>query len=523
MKRQNGSKEKRPTNRKPEGVTVMDLTLPAGVNLQESTLGFLKKPKKMLINGKWLDAINGKTFPTYNPATGEELAQVPLADAEDVDRAVNAARAAFEHGPWGKLSAAERSKLLWKVADLIDQHADELAELEVLDNGKPYRVARRGDIPSASEHFRYYAGWTTKIEGTTIPVSIPNQFVYTLREPMGVVGLIIPWNFPLLMCAWKLAPALACGNVAILKPAEETPLSALRLGEIMLEAGFPEGVVNIVTGPGVPTGSAITANMGIDKVAFTGSTEVGRKVMQAAATSNLKRVSLELGGKSPLVIFADADVAQAVKGATWAGFSTAGQECVAGSRLFIERRVYDEVLQGLSEQAGRLKVDHGFAEKVHVGPIISQQQLNRVLSYIQVGEQAGAKVVAGGERLGEEQAGGYFLRPTVFAHEDDDLQIVKEEIFGPVVTATPFDSWDELVNRANTTSYGLAAGIYTSDVSKAHRFAQQVRAGTVWINGYGLFDAAAPFGGYKQSGFGREMGKDAVELYTQVKTVWVGI
>lgn len=501
----------------------MDLTLPAGVNLQQSTLEFLQKPIKMLINGKWVDALNGQTFPTFNPATGEVLAEVPLADVEDVSRAVQAARAAYEHGPWGQMSTAERSKLLWKVADLIDENADELAELEVLDNGKPYRVARRGDLPAASEHFRYYAGWASKIEGNTIPVSIPNQFVYTLREPMGVVGLIIPWNFPLLMAAWKLAPALACGNTAILKPAEETPLSALRLGELLLEAGFPEGVVNIVTGPGVPTGAAMTADMGIDKIAFTGSTEVGRKVMSAAATSNLKRVSLELGGKSPLVICADADISKAVKGATWAGFSTAGQECVAGSRLFIERSVYDDILQGLSEQAKRLRVDHGFAEKVHVGPIISQQQLDRILSYIESGERSGAKVVAGGERLGEEKAGGYFISPTIFSHQDDNLKIVREEIFGPVVAATPFDSWEEMVNRANNTSYGLAAGIWTSDVSKAHRFAQQVEAGTVWINGYGLFDAAAPFGGFKQSGFGREMGKDAIELYTQVKTVWVGI
>lgn len=501
----------------------MDLTLPAGVNLQANTIEFLQKPIKMLINGKWVDAISGQTFPTYNPATGEVLGQVPLADIEDVSRAVHAARAAYEHGPWGKMNASERGKLLWKVADLIDEHADELAELEVLDNGKPYRVARRGDLPAASEHFRYYAGWATKIEGTTIPVSIPNQFVYTLREPMGVVGLIIPWNFPLLMAAWKLAPALACGNTAILKPAEETPLSALRLGELILESGIPDGVVNIVTGPGVPTGAAMTANMGIDKIAFTGSTEVGRKVMAAAATSNLKRVSLELGGKSPLVICADADMTKAVKGATWAGFSTAGQECVAGSRLFIERPVYNDVLQGLSEQAERLQVDHGFAEKVHVGPIISQQQLERILSYIESGEKSGANVVAGGERLADEKASGYFISPTIFSHQDDDLQIVKEEIFGPVVAATPFDSWDELVNRANNTSYGLAAGMWTSDVSKAHRFAQQVEAGTVWINGYGFFDAAAPFGGYKQSGFGREMGQDAIELYTQVKTVWVGI
>ena len=501
----------------------MTLTLPPEVQLQPGTIKFLGQPKKMLINGKWVEAASGKTFPTYNPATGEVLAQVPLAGEQDVARAVQAARSAFEDGPWSKMSGAQRGKLLWKVADLIDQHAEELAELDVLDNGKPYRVARRGDLPAASEHFRYYAGWASKIEGTTIPVSIPNQFVYTLREPMGVVGLIIPWNFPLLMCAWKLAPALACGNTAILKPAEETPLSALRLGQILLEADLPEGVANIVTGPGIPTGAAITASMGIDKVAFTGSTEVGRKVMQAAAGSNLKRVSLELGGKSPLVIFADADISKAVKGATWAGFSTAGQECVAGSRLFVERPVYNEVLQGLAGGTQRLRVDQGFAEKVHIGPIISQQQLDRVVSYIQSGVESGAEVVMGGERLGGERAQGYFMAPTIFAHQDDELKIVKEEIFGPVVAATPFDSWEELVKRANNTSYGLAAGVWTSDVSKAHRFAAAVKAGTIWINGYGLFDAAAPFGGYKQSGFGREMGRDAIELYTQVKTVWTGV
>jgi phenylacetaldehyde dehydrogenase len=501
----------------------MTLTLPADVKLKSSTIKFLQKPKKMLINGKWVEAIKGNTFPTYNPANGEILSKVPLAEGEDVSRAVHAARAAFEQGPWGSMAAKERGKLLWKVADLIDQYADELAEIEVLDNGKPYRVARKGDIPSASDHFRYYAGWATKIEGSTIPVSFPNQFVYSVREPMGVVGLIIPWNFPFLMCAWKLAPALASGNTAILKPAEETPLSALRLGEIMLEAGIPEGVVNIITGPGVPTGAAMTANMGIDKIAFTGSTAIGRKVMEAAANSNLKRVSLELGGKSPLVIFADADLNNAVKGATWAGFSTAGQECVAGSRLFVERSVYHEFLEGLAEQAERLRVDHGFAEKVHVGPIISQQQMDRVMSYIHSGEDSGAEVVTGGTRLGEEKASGYFIKPTIFGYQDDNLKIVKEEIFGPVVTATSFDSWEEVINRANNTSYGLAGGVWTKDVSKAHRFAQQVRAGTVWINGYGLFDAAAPFGGYKQSGFGREMGKDAIELYTQTKTVWVGL
>jgi acyl-CoA reductase-like NAD-dependent aldehyde dehydrogenase len=502
----------------------MEINLPPDVTLQPETLAFLEEsPKKLLIGGEWVQAANGETFATVNPATGEELAQVALAGPEDVNQAVEAARQAKEKGPWGKMSGEDRGGLLWKVADLIDLHADELAELETLDNGKPIRVSRRGDIPYAAKHFRYYAGWAGKIEGTTIPVSIPNQFVYTLREPMGVVGLIIPWNFPLLMAAWKLAPALACGNTAILKPAEETPLTALRLGELFYEAGFPDGVVNILTGPGVPTGSAMTAHMGIDKIAFTGSTEIGRKVMEAAALSNLKRVSLELGGKSPNVIFADADLEKAVRGATWAVFSTSGQECVAGSRLFVERPVYEQAIEGLKSEAQRIRVGNGFTPKVHVGPIVSARQLERVMGYIESGRKEGASIVTGGERLAGDLQNGYFLPPTIFAHQDDSLKLVQEEIFGPVVAATAFDSWDELVQRANNTHYGLAAGAWTRDVSKAHRFAQAVKAGAVWINGYGMFDPAAPFGGYKQSGFGREMGKEALDLYTQVKTVWVGI
>lgn len=499
------------------------LKLPAEVTLQESTLSFLgSTPKKLLINGKWEESLSGETFATYNPATGEELAQLALAGKEDVERAVQAARAAFEHSAWRDLSGEERARLLWKTADLIEKYADELAELETLDNGKPLRTSRRGDIPAAVKHFRYYAGWAGKLEGTTIPVSFANQFVYTVREPVGVVGLIIPWNFPLLMSAWKLAPALACGNTAVLKPAEETPLTALRLGEIMLEAGFPAGVVNVLTGPGEPTGAAIAAHPAIDKVSFTGSTEVGRKILQASAGSNLKKVSLELGGKSPNVIFADADMSKAIKGALWAVFSTCGQECVAGSRLFVDRAVYDQVVEGFAAEAQKVRVGNGFAPKVHVGPIISEQQLNRILGYIDQGKQSGAQVVVGGNRLGGEDAQGYFLTPSVFTYEDDTLPIVQEEIFGPVAAVTAFDSYEELIARANSTPYGLAAGVWTQDISKAHRFASSVKAGAVWINGYGMFDAAAPFGGYKQSGFGREMGKDALDLYTQTKTVWIG-
>jgi len=497
---------------------------PPDVQLQPATRTFLgTSPRQLLIGGEWVSAAGGNTFVTLNPATAQPLAEVALAAEADVDLAVQAARRAFATGPWPTLSGADRGNLLWRVADLIEQHADELAELETLDNGKPLRAARHGDLPMAVKHFRYYAGWASKLEGATIPVSHPNEFVYTLREPMGVVGLIIPWNFPLLMAAWKLAPALACGNTVILKPAEETPLTALRLGEIMLAAGFPPGAVSILTGPGVPTGAALTAHPGVDKIAFTGSTEVGRKIMSAAATSNLKRVSLELGGKSPNVIFADADLDRAVKGATWAVFSTAGQECTAGSRLFVERPIYQAVLDGLAAQAKRIRVGPGFAPKVHIGPIVSERQMQTVLTYIESGRNEGAEIVVGGERLGGDLSGGYFVPPTIVAHADDSLRLVQEEIFGPVVAVTAFDDWDELITRANSTRYGLAAGAWTQDVSRAHRFARAVKAGVVWINGYGLYDAAAPFGGYKESGFGREMGREALDLYTQTKTVWIGL
>ncbi len=490
------------------------------VQLQPGTLEFLEKhPKSVFINNEWVKAQSGQTFETHNPATGDVLAEVALAGAADVDAAVAAARAAF-NGPWGQTLAADRATLLFKLADLIDQHADVLAELETLDNGKPIRVARRGDLPYVTKHLRYQAGWADKIEGSTVPVTFPNQFVYTRREPMGVVGAIIPWNFPLLMAIWKLGPALTAGNTLILKPAEQTPLTALYLADLVKEAGFPAGVVNVLPGPGLPTGAALAGHPDVNKIAFTGSTEVGRKIMAAAAESNLKRVSLELGGKSPNVIFADADIQGAIRGAQWAVFSTAGQECVAGTRLFVERAAYDQVVEGLKAQVEKMIVSHGFAEKVHVGPVISQQQMGRVLNYIKDGKKAGAEVVTGGGQA-EGLAGGYYVQPTVFAYQDDSLNIVTDEIFGPVAAVTAFDDWDELVTRANNTMYGLAAGVWTRDIGKAHRYAHAVQAGTVWINGYGMIDPAAPFGGYKQSGFGREMGKEAIDLYTQVKTVWV--
>lgn len=502
----------------------MNQAIPQEVELKDATYKFLDdSPKKLLINNEWVAATGGASFETRNPANGRVLARVAQAGNDDVDRAVTAAREAFEAGPWANMSGTERAALLHRLGDLILEHADELAELETLDNGKPLRVSRRGDIPFAAKHFHYYAGWADKLQGNTIPVSIPDKLVYTLRQPMGVVGLIIPWNFPLLMAAWKLAPALAAGNTTLLKPAEETPLTALRLGELIVEAGFPPGVVNILTGPGVPTGAAISQHMGVDKVSFTGSTEVGRKIMEAAAGSNLKKLSLELGGKSPNVIFADADLPSAIRGAHWACFSTSGQECTAGTRLFVEESVYEQVAEGLVEQAGKLRVGTGFTEKVHVGPIVSERQLERVLGYIDAGRATDAEILTGGERLGGDLAEGYFLGPTIFAHDDDSLALVQEEIFGPVLALTSFSDWDELIARANSTRYGLAAGAWTQDISKAHRFADAVQAGTVWVNCYGLYDAAAPYGGTKQSGFGREMGEEALDLYTQTKTVWIGL
>jgi acyl-CoA reductase-like NAD-dependent aldehyde dehydrogenase len=500
----------------------MTLTLPADVQLHEDTLTFLNSgPRKLLIGGQWIDAASGETFAAINPATGEELVQVASAGADDVDQAAQAARATFE-GTWSQWSGVDRGNLLWKIADLIEAHGQELAELETLDNGKTFRVSSKVDVPQTVKHFRYYAGWASKLEGSTIPVSFPDNLVYTVREPMGVVGLIIPWNFPMMMTAWKLAPALACGNTCILKPAEETSLTALRIGELIMEAGMPEGVVNIITGYGVPAGSALTAHPDVDKVAFTGSTEVGRKIMAAAAGSNLKRVSLELGGKSPNVILADADLSKAIKGATWAVFSTTGQECVAGSRLFVEQSIYNEVLDGLAAEAQKIRVGSGF-DKVHLGPIVSEQQLDRIMGYIESGKQEGAQIVTGGERIGGDLANGYFLPPTVFTHTEDSMKLVQEEIFGPVVAVTAFDDWDELIARANHTQYGLAAGVWTQDIGKAHRFAHAVKAGTVWVNNYGFIDAAVPFGGYKASGFGREMGKDALDLYTQTKAVWINL
>jgi len=481
------------------------------------------RTQRMLIGGAWVAAASGETFTTVDPATELPLATVPAGDKEDVDRAVRAARRAFEHGPWRRMTPSERGRALWKLADLIEAHGEEFAQLETLDNGKPISVARVADIPLVVDHFRYYAGWATKIEGETIPVSTPGLHIlnYTLREPVGVVGQIIPWNFPLLMAAWKLGAALACGNTVVLKPAEQTPLSALRLGELFEAAGFPPGVVNIVTGFGETAGAAIAEHPDIDKVAFTGSTEVGRIVMRAA-TGNLKRVSLELGGKSPNIIFADADLDAAAIGAAAAIYFNHGQCCCAGSRLFIEQKVYDRVMPRLIDYSKQVKLGPGMDPATEMGPLVSHEQFTRVSDYLRHGRQEGATVAAGGGRPAHLSR-GYFVAPTVFSDVRPDMKIVREEIFGPVVCAVPFTDPEEVVAAGNDSAYGLAAAVWTRDVQKAHRMAATLKAGTVWINCYNMFDAASPFGGYKQSGFGREMGKAALELYTQVKSVWLNL
>ena len=495
-------------------------TVTSGAQVHPEVTSFLKKPRKMLINGNWVDAVSGKTFPTYDPSTGEVLAQIAEGDRADIDLAVKAARKAFDSGPWHKMSPSQRGRLIWKLADLLEEHVEEFAYLESLDNGKALTIARAADVPLAADLFRYMAGWATKIEGNTIPLSVPytpgaKYLSYTLREPVGVVGQIIPWNFPLLMAAWKLGPALATGNTVVLKPAEQTPLSALRLGELIVEAGFPEGVVNIVPGYGETAGAALAAHDGVDKIAFTGSTEVGRLIVHAAA-GNLKKVSLELGGKSPNVVFKDADLDSAIAGAASAIFFNHGQCCCAGSRLYVEKEVFDKVVDGIAEQAKKIKLGPGLNPETEMGPLVSEEQLQRVCGYLDSGKTQGAKAVTGGRK---KDGKGYFVEPTVLVDTTEDMKVVQEEIFGPVVAAMPFTDAEEITVRANDNVYGLAAGVWTRDISKANRMAQQLRAGTVWINCYNIFDAALPFGGYKQSGWGREMGHEVLKNYTETKAV----
>jgi aldehyde dehydrogenase (NAD+) len=470
-----------------------------------------------LINNRWVPSESGKTFATVNPSTGEEICQIAEADAADVDKAVNAARRAFEHGAWRKIPASERGRLLHRLADLIEKNADELAALESLDNGKPVSIAKAVDVAATVGCFRYFAGWSDKVHGKTIPVD-GDFFCYTRHEPVGVVGQIIPWNFPMLMLAWKLAPALATGNTVVMKPAEQTPLSALRIGELIVEAGFPEGVVNLLPGFGPTAGAAIAHHMDVDKVAFTGSTEVGRLIMEAAAKSNLKRITLELGGKSPNIVFADTDLDEAVEGAHFGLFFNHGQCCCAGSRVFVEEKIYDQFVEKSGARARKTTVGDPFDPKTEQGPQVDQTQFDKVMGYIESGRDEGAKLVCGGDRVGDR---GYFIQPTVFADVQDEMKIAREEIFGPVMSIIPFKSAEEVVDRANRTTYGLAAAVWTRDIKKAHAIANNVRAGTVWVNCYNVLDTRAPFGGFKQSGIGRELGEYGLQQYTEVKTVTV--
>jgi aldehyde dehydrogenase (NAD+) len=481
------------------------------------------KPGKLLIDGRHEDAVSGKAIPVMNPATGEQLTTVPDAAAPDVDRAVRAARHTFEAGVWRNMNASRREKIIWRIGELIEKNKEELGMLESLNNGKTFREALRGDIPPSGDIFYYYAGWTRRIYGETIPVD-GNYLNYTLREPVGVVGMITAWNYPLLLAAWKVAPALATGCSMVIKPSEMTPLTTLKLAEYCVEAGVPEGVVNVVTGYGPSAGEALARHMEVDKIAFTGSIRTARSLLKAAAESNLKRLSLELGGKSPNIIFPDADLDRAAKAAFWGIYANKGEVCSAGSRLLVHEAVYDNFVTGLAERAKRMTVGNPLDPSTEMGSQISQTQMERILGYIEAGKQEGARLLCGGERDSEgDKAKGYFVKPTIFADVKPRMKIAQEEIFGPVLAALKFKDAEQAAEIANSTVYGLVSSIWTRDIGVAHRLARQIKAGSVWINDYNCFDSASPFGGYKQSGFGREMGAHALESYTQVKSVWVAL
>jgi aldehyde dehydrogenase (NAD+) len=476
--------------------------------------------KKLLINGEWRDGSGGKTLPVVNPATEETIAEVAAATKEDIDAAVQAARAALD-GPWGKMSARERGRLVWKLGERLLERIDEVARLETLHNGKPIFESRHVEMPAVVECLQYYAGWADKIHGETIPVR-GNHFTYTLREPIGVVAAIVPWNFPLLLASWKVGPALACGNTMILKPASQTPLTAIALGALAIEVGFPPGVLNVVTGPGADAGKWLVEHPGIDKIAFTGDTSTGKHIMRSSAET-LKHITLELGGKSPNIVLPDADMDAAIRGATVGIFYGKGEVCAAGSRLLVDRSVKDQFVEKLAARAKKMVAGDPLDPRTRLGAIASKSQLERVLGYIETGKKEGAVLVAGGARTDIGTGKGYFLQPTVFDNVTPEMTIAREEIFGPVLATIEFSDLDEAIARANDTPYGLAAAVWTRDIKKAHYVARRLQAGTVWINTYNVYDTAAPFGGYKQSGFGREMSVHALQHYTQVKSVWVDL
>jgi phenylacetaldehyde dehydrogenase len=495
------------------------------VSLSAPVKRFVGQARQALIDGRWQDAQSGETFEVFNPSNETVIARVADCKKADVDLAVAAARKAFDQGPWPRMSPSARGKILWKIGDLILENLEELAQLESLNNGKPIGVARGADVPLAADLFHYMAGWATKIEGSTIPISVPytpdaQYHAYTRKEPIGVVAQIIPWNFPLLMAAWKLGPVLTAGCTVVLKPAEETPLSALRLAQLCLDAGLPPGVLNVVTGFGESCGAPLAAHAHVDKVAFTGSTEVGKLIVKAAA-NDLKKVTLELGGKSPNIVLDDADMDEAIPGAANAIFFNHGQCCCAGSRLFVQQKSYDRVLEGVSKAANAIRLGPGMDPKSEMGPLVSKTQFDRVTGFLRSGKEEGARTVTGGGRYGEV---GFFVQPTVIDGTTDKMRVYQEEIFGPVVTVMPFKEVDdELIRRANDTVYGLAAGLWTSNIKRAHRIANALRAGTVWVNCYNIFDAAMPFGGYKQSGWGREMGAEVLKNYLETKSICMSI